>query len=96
MADERRIVVIPRWPDDSYLDLLFRTSKGFAVQVSDAQIQALRDQGIAAVKLYSTVNDYVSAMWNLSRDEAIAAIETVQTQTLAALDASDRNQFSVG
>ena len=95
MAEERRIVLIPRWPADMHLDLLFRTSKGFAVQVSDAKIQALRDKGIAALKLYSTANDYASAMWSLSRDQAIAAIEAAQNEALAALDPSDRDQFSV-
>lgn len=95
MDEERRIVLIPRWPADMHLDLLFRTSKGFAVQISDAKLQALRDQGIAALKLYSTANDYASAMSNLTREQALAAIETAQTQALAALDPSDRDQFSV-
>jgi hypothetical protein len=95
MDEERRIVLIPRWPADMHLDLLFRTSKGFAVQISDAKIQALRDQGIAALQLYLTVNDYVSAMSNLSREQAIAAVETTQSQALAALNPSDRDQFSV-
>jgi hypothetical protein len=95
MSDEPRIVLIPRIPDDPVPDVVFETPVGFAVQATDADIQAFRAQSIAVIELYSTVDDYLSAMQNVSSDEAIAAVGTVQNQALAALDPSNRAQFSV-
>jgi predicted Zn-dependent protease len=95
MDEVRKIVLVPRVPKDPHLDLLFRTARGFAVQATGAQVEAVRSQGIAVVELYATADDYVAAMQNLTKEQAIAAVEIKQTEALAALDPADRGQFPV-
>ena len=90
-----RVVLIPRLPDDLVLDVLFRTGTGFAVQVSDEEVQAITSRGIAVADLYASANEYAAAMQNLTRDEAIAAIETNRNQVLAALTPDERRQFGL-
>jgi hypothetical protein len=96
MADATyRIVLIPKLPDDPHLDVVFRTSKGFAVKVTDADVQALTSQKIAVASLYASTDDYVASVMSLSRQDAIAAVQSTQDQAVAALDPSDQGQFSV-
>ena len=93
--EQRKIVMIPGMPKSFRPDLLFRTPRGFAVQASDAEIETIRGEGIAVAQLYASAEDYVAAMQSLSKEDAIAAVETVQNQVLAALDPKDRDQFQV-
>jgi hypothetical protein len=93
MADEFRIVLIPRMPGDMALSFVFRTEKGIAVRASVDNIQSLRSRGIPVLELYSSSNDYSGDMYNLTKDEALAAIGTLQDTRLALLSEGERSQF---
>lgn len=93
--DQPRVVLISRFPDDSAPDVVFETDAGFGVQATDADVQAFQAQGIAVAELYATVDDWVAAVQDLTRDDAIAAVGNVQNQALASLDPANRGQFSV-
>ncbi len=96
MADPiYRIVLIPRLPTKPRLDVLFHTPKGFGVQVTDADAQALKAQGIPLVELYASADEYSGAVLGKSRQDALAALQTVTDPAIAALDPGDRDQFSV-
>ena len=95
MADENRIVLIPKMPGDMPLDFIFKTEKGIVVGASDEQIQTLRGRGVPAVQLYSSGNEYAGAMFNLSEDQAVAEINTVQDTRLASLTEDERGKFGV-
>jgi hypothetical protein len=95
MADEFRIVLIPKMPGDIALSFVFRTEKGIAVRASDEQIQSLRSKGIPVLELYSSGNDYSGDMYNLTKDEALAAISALQDTRLALLSEDERSQFGV-
>lgn len=95
MADEFRIVLIPRMPGDMALSFVFRTEKGIAVRASDDNIQSLRSRGIPVLELYSSSNDYSGEMHNLTQGEALAVISSLQDTRLASLSEEERNQFGV-
>jgi hypothetical protein len=93
--DQPRIVLIPRIPDDSAPEVVFETDAGFAVEATDADVQAFQAQSIAVLQLYSTVDDWIAKIQDLTRDEAVAAAGNDQSQALASLDPASRGQFSV-
>jgi hypothetical protein len=95
MAEDSKVVLIPRMPTDLALDLLFMTAKGLAVQASPEEIQTLQSQGVPVLELYSSSDDYASALFALTEQEATAAIETLQNTALAALTPEEQNQFPV-
>ena len=95
MTENRKIVLIPRMPNDFTLDLVFKTDRGLAVQASDDDIQRLRDRNIPFVELFSSGNEYAAMMMNSTRDQAIAAIESTQQTALAALSLEDQNEFGI-
>lgn len=93
--DQPRVVLISRIPDDSAPDVIFETEAGFGVQATDDDLQVFQAQGIAVIDLYATVDDWAVAVQDLTRDDAIAAVEKVQNQALALLAPANRGQFSV-
>jgi hypothetical protein len=95
MADEFRIALIPRMPGDMALSFVFRTEKGIAVRASDEQIQSLRSKGIPVLELYSSGNDYSGDMYNLTKGDALAAVDALQDTRLASLSEDERSQFGV-
>jgi hypothetical protein len=90
-----RIVLIPRLPAGLFVDVVFRTKRGFAIKASDQLVQSLKSQNIPVVELYASAEEYAGEMMNKSKEAAIAAIESLQDQALAALDPAERDQFSV-
>ena len=95
MADELRIVLIPKLPGDMPLDPLFNTDKGVVVRATDAQIQTLKSRGIPAAILYSSGNEYAGAMFNLTADQAKAEINKLQDTRLAALEPDEKSKFGL-
>lgn len=95
MADELRIVLIPRLPGDMPLDPMFNTDKGVVVRATDAQIQTLKSRGIPAAILYSSGNEYAGAMFNLTADQAKAEINQLQDTRLAALEQDEKSKFGL-
>ncbi|MBI3953185.1 MAG: hypothetical protein HY330_01585 [Chloroflexi bacterium] len=95
MANERRIVLIPEMPADLDLDFVFETDRGVAVRASDATVQVLRDRGIPVAELFRSSNEYAGAVLGLPREQALAAIESVQNAALAALSTEERGRFRV-
>jgi DNA gyrase/topoisomerase IV subunit A len=95
MAGERRIVLIPQMPEEMVLDFVFRTEAGTAVQASDEEIQALQERGVPVATLYDSGNEYAAAVVNLTKEEAIAVVESAQNTALAALTPEERDEFGV-
>lgn len=94
-SESKKIVLVPAIPVSMTLDFVFNTSQGVAVRVSDADIAALESAGVAYVELYATSNDYAADMEDRTRDQAIAAIESVQTTKLALLSDPEKGQFGL-
>lgn len=90
-----RIALVSRLPAKPHLDVLFRTTRGFGVHITDDDVQALKNQNIAVVQLYATPEDYAGAVLDLNKQNALAAVQTVQDVAIAALESTDRDQFSV-
>lgn len=95
MADEYPIVLIPELPPDLGLAPVFRTSRGIAVRVSDEELAWLHDHHIPVVELFQSSNEYAASMALRTRDQALAAIESVQNDRLALLPPTDRGKFGV-
>jgi hypothetical protein len=95
MADEPSIVLIPKMPGDIPVDPIFKTERGIAVRASDAQIQTLKSRGVPVVTLYSSGNEHAGAMFNLTQDQAKAAINTLQDTRLAMLSQDERSKFGL-
>lgn len=95
MAEELRIVLIPKLPGDLPLDPLFNTDKGVVVRASDAQIETLKSRGIPAAVLYSSGNEYAGAMFNLTAEQAKAEINQLQETRLAALNPDEKREFGL-
>ena len=95
MADEFRIVLIPKLPGDVPLDPLVKTDKGVVVRASDAQIQLLQSKGIPVATLYASGNEYAGAMFNLTEEQARAEINQLQDTRLAALKPDEKSKFGL-
>ena len=95
MADEPRVVLIPRMPEDEAYDLIFRTNRGLAIQATDEEIQTLRSKGIPVIELYATTNEYAGDMLNKTSDQALAAIQSLQDTRLASLPRKERDKFGL-
>jgi hypothetical protein len=95
MANTSRVVLVARLPDDLVVDILFKTSKGVAILASDKAIALLKGKGIAVVELFRSGNDYAAGVANLTREQAIAAVESVQSTALAALTPEERGRFGM-
>ncbi|MBV9773307.1 MAG: hypothetical protein JO040_05125 [Gemmatimonadetes bacterium] len=95
MDEDTRIVLVPAIPAGMALDVVFRSPRGLAVQVTEAEAAELRRRGVPVAELYPSGNEYAAAVAGLSRDEAVAALESAQGTALAALDPGDRDRFGV-
>jgi hypothetical protein len=95
MDEQPQIVLIPRMPEKFFPDVVFGVGKAFAVHARVADLQALKAEGIPAVTLYASAQEYQTAVFNLNRDQALAALTTRQNEAIAALDPADRDKFSV-
>jgi hypothetical protein len=93
---ERSVVLLPALPAEmGGLDVIARTSRGFAVRVSPQERTALEEAGVPFAPMFDSSGDYVAAVSGASRDQAVAALEQAQTTAIAALDPGVRDAFGL-
>jgi hypothetical protein len=95
MAVGDRVVLVARVPEGLALDILYFSARGFVVLAGERTLELLRQAEVPLVELFATSGDYVAAVAEKSREEAVAALGGVEEQALAALSPEERGRFIV-
>ena len=61
---------------------------------TDDEIQTLSDRNIPVAVLYQSGNDYAAAMENLSKEQALVAVQSSQNTALGDLTQSERDMYA--
>lgn len=95
MPEGDRVVLIARVPEGVHLDILYTTDHGFVVLVGERKLRLLQEAEVPLVELFATAGEYVAAVADKSREEALAALGGVEDQALAGLTPEERGRFIV-
>ncbi len=95
MDESPKIVLVDRLPEGFQVDVLFTTARGLVIPATAAEIAALRALDVAVAQLYESYNDYCSAVFDLSAEQAVATVDGDQDRAFALLSTSDKAKFGI-
>jgi hypothetical protein len=95
MAVGDRVVLVARAPEGLHLDILYTTGHGFVVLAGERTLRLLQEAEVPLVELFATAGEYVAAVADKSREEALVALGGVEEQALAGLTPDERGRFIV-
>ncbi|HKI04632.1 MAG TPA: hypothetical protein VKK31_21815 [Thermoanaerobaculia bacterium] len=93
MPEGDRVVLVARVPEGLHLDILYITDHGFVVLVGERKLRLLQEAEVPLVELFASSGEYVAAVAEKSREEALAALGGIEEQALAGLSEDERSRF---